>query len=191
MPHDCSWVHFRLVIGLCCIICIGFVYNRISSLDEKRGRTFDCGVQGIFSQDSQSSRHDRNIIRDEVPHYGKIDEILVVSYDAQSKFQEFVFKCSWFKVNLVGPNRTVLQDDSGFTRLKTSATSFQVSHWRTSEPFTFPSHLEQCFYIPYPLDPEEWSLVIKYVPRSRSIVSEKLEVIVVSNLDDSTGEDQV
>ncbi|CAM6097835.1 unnamed protein product [Calypogeia fissa] len=66
---------------------------RISSLDEKRARTFDCGVQGKFSQDYRSSRHDRNIIRDVVPHYGKIEEILVVLYDAFSKFEEYVFKC--------------------------------------------------------------------------------------------------
>ncbi len=59
----------------------------ISSLEEKRGRTFDCGVQRQFIQDSKSSRHDRNIVRDIVPHYGKLEEILVVSYDAHSKFE--------------------------------------------------------------------------------------------------------
>ncbi|CAM6103867.1 unnamed protein product [Calypogeia fissa] len=162
---------------------------RISSLDEKRGRTFDCGVQGQFSQDSRSSRHDRNIVRDVVPHYGKIEEILVVSYDAHSKFEEYVFKCKWFKVNLAGANRTVLQDECGHTRLKTLATSFQLSHWQTSKPFCFPSHVEQCFYIPYPLDPEEWSLVITYVPRSCSIVGEKPEIMVVSTPNED--EDQV
>ncbi len=124
-----------------------------------------------------------------MPHYGKIEEILIITYDAHSKFEEYVFKCKWFKVLLAGHNRTVLQDECGFTRLRTSATSFQPSHWQTSEPFTFPSHVEQCFYIPYPPDPEEWSLVITYVPRSRSIVGEKPEVIVVSTMDED--EDQV
>jgi hypothetical protein len=70
----------------------------------KGGRTFDCGVQGQFIQDSRSSRHDMNIIRD----YGKLEEILVVSYDAHSKFEVYVFKCKWFKVNLAGANRTVV-----------------------------------------------------------------------------------
>ncbi|CAM6039049.1 unnamed protein product, partial [Sphagnum compactum] len=135
---------------------------RISSLDEKRGRTFDCGVQGQFIQDSRSSRHDRNIVRDIVPHYGKLEEILVVSYDAHSKFEEYVFKCKWFKVNLAGANCT-----------------------QTSEPFTFPSHVEQCFYLPYPPNPEEWSLVVTYVPRSRSILGEKPEVVfTTSEVDD-------
>ncbi|CAM6122781.1 unnamed protein product [Calypogeia fissa] len=115
---------------------------RISSLDEKRGRTFDCGVQGEFSQDSRSSRHDRNVVRDVVSHYGKIEEILVITYDSHAKFEEYVFKCKWFKVNLAGENHTVLQDECGFTRLRTSATSFQPSHWQTSEPFAFPRHLE-------------------------------------------------
>jgi Domain of unknown function (DUF4216) len=156
---------------------------RIFSLDEKRGRTFDCGVQGQWTQDSRSSRHDRNIVRDIVPHYGKIEEIMIISYDANSKFEEYVFKCKWFKVNLAGQNRTVFQDETGFTRLKTSSTSFQQSHWQTSEPFAFPTHVEQCFYIPYPPDPDEWSLVVTYVPRSRSIVGEKPDIMVVTNVD--------
>jgi hypothetical protein len=150
-------------------------------LDEKRGRTFDCGVHAVFTQDSRSSRHDRNIIRDVVPHYGKLEEILVVSYDAYSKFEEYVFKCKWFRVNLAGANRTVIQDECGHTRLKTSATSYQPSHWQTSEPFTFPCHVEQCFYLPYPPDPEEWSLVVTYVPRSRSIIGENAEVVFTTS----------
>ena len=64
--------------------------------------------------------------------------------------------------------------------LRTSATSFQPLHWSTSKPFDFPSHLEQCFYIPYPPQPEEWSLVVTYVPRSRSIVGEKPDVVIAS-----------
>jgi len=176
-------VIYRSYNALCDADC------RISTLDEKRNRTFDCGVQGQFCQDSRSSRHDRNIVREIVPHYGKIEEILVVSYDAQSKFEEYVFKCKWFKVNLAGANRIVLQDECGHTRLKTSTISFQPSHWQTSEPFTFPSHVAQCFYIPYLLDPEEWSLVVTYVPRSRSIVGEKPEVLVTSSSQED--EDQV
>ncbi len=43
-----------------------------------------------------------------MPHYGKLEEILVVSYDAHSKFEEYVFKCKWFKMNLAGANCTVL-----------------------------------------------------------------------------------
>jgi hypothetical protein len=72
------------------------------------GRTFDCGVQGQFTQDSRNSRHDMNIVRDIVPHYGKLEEILVVFYDAHSKFEEYVFKCKWFRVNLAGANRIVV-----------------------------------------------------------------------------------
>ncbi len=120
-----------------------------------------------------------------MPHYGKLEEILVVSYDAHSKFEEYVFKCKWFKVNLAGANCTVVQDECGHTQLKTSATSYQPSHWQTSEPFTFPSHVEQCFYLPYPPNPEEWSLVVTYVPRSCSILGEKLEVVfTTSEVDD-------
>jgi hypothetical protein len=49
-----------------------------------------------------------NIVRDIVPHYGKLEEILVVFYDAHSKFEEYVFKCKWFRVNLAGANRIVV-----------------------------------------------------------------------------------
>jgi hypothetical protein len=88
-------------------------------------------------------------------------------------------------VNLASANCTVVQDECGHTRLKTSATIYQPSHWQSSEPFTFPSHVEQCFYLPYPPNPEEWSLVVTYVPRSRSILGEKPEVVfTTSEVDD-------
>jgi hypothetical protein len=114
-----------------------------------------------------------------------LEEILVVSYDAHSKFEEYVFKCKWFKVNLVSANCTIAQDECGHTWLKTSATSYQPSHWQTSKPFTFPNHVEQCFYLPYPPNLKEWSLVVTYVPRSHSILDEKPEVVLTtSEVDD-------
>jgi hypothetical protein len=88
-------------------------------LDEKRGCTFDYGIQGQFIQDSRSSWHDRNIVQDIVPHYGKLEEILVVFSDAHLKFEEYVFKCKWFKVNLACANCIVVRDECGHTRLKT------------------------------------------------------------------------
>jgi hypothetical protein len=90
----------------------------------KRGAAPLTVVQGQFIQDSRSSRHYKNIVQDIVPHYGKLEEILVVSYDAHTKFEKYVFKCKWFKVNLAGANCTVVQDECGHTRLKTSATSY-------------------------------------------------------------------
>lgn len=119
-----------------------------------------------------------------MPHFGKIEEIIIVSYHDLSRFEEHVFKCRWFKVNLVGDDATVVQDECGFTRVRTSATNFQTSRFRTSEPFAFPCHLEQCFFIPYPPAPEEWSFVITYVPRSRSVIRQKEEVIIVDEEDE-------
>jgi hypothetical protein len=80
-------------------------------------------------------------------------------------------------VNLIGANQTVIQDKCRHTRLKISAINYQPSHWQTLEPFTFPCHVEQCFYLPYSPDLEEWSLVVTYVPRSRFIIGEKAEVV--------------
>jgi hypothetical protein len=89
-------------------------------------------------------------------------------------------KCKWFRVNLAGANQTIIQDECEHTRLKISATSYQPSHWQTSEPFTSLHHVEQCFYLPYPPDPEEWSLIVTYVPRSCSIIGEKAEVVLTT-----------
>jgi hypothetical protein len=150
-------------------------------LDKKRGGTFDCGVQGQFTQESRSSRHDMNIIRDIVPHYRKLEEILEVSYDAHSKFD--IFKCKWFKVNLASANQIIFQNECGHTRLKTFAISFQPSHWQTSEPFTFSNHVEQCFYLPFLRDPKKWSFIVTYVPHSRYIIGEKPEVLIITALD--------
>ncbi len=127
---------------------------RIQELDDKKLVTQDCGVTGQFTQDSRSSRHDQNMVRAMVSHYGKIQEILTISYDGFTKFQETIFKCKWFKSNLVGAHPTIVEDECGFTRLKTMATSVVASHWRTSEPFAYPHHLEQCFYLPYPPCPK-------------------------------------
>ncbi|CAM6082122.1 unnamed protein product [Calypogeia fissa] len=149
---------------------------RIERLDEKRAAPQDCGVMGWFIQDSQSSTSDRNPIRSTVAHYGKIEEILTVKYHAHTTLEEVVLKCKWFKMNLVGQNRTCEEDPCGFTRLKTN--SVVSSNWRTSDPFAFPHHLEQCFYLPYP-DDEEWSIVMPYIPRSRSIVQSIPDVVVV------------
>jgi hypothetical protein len=38
-------------------------------------------------------------------------------------YEEYVFKCKWFEVNLAGANCTIVQDECGHTRLKTSATT--------------------------------------------------------------------
>src|SRR5450759_1393331 len=119
-------------MGIDLFICVTipntmYIGFRISTLDEKRGRTFDCGVQGQFTQDSRSSRRDRNLRRGIVPHYGKIEEIIVISYDAHTKFEEYVFKCKWFRSNLVGRDATVLQDQCGHTRLKTTMLVWLIS----------------------------------------------------------------
>lgn len=121
------------------------------------------------------------MVRGIVRHYGKVEEILTITYDAYNKLEEVLFKCKWFKVNLQGPNRTVVDDDCGFTRLKTAPSSIQNPNWRTTDPFAFPHHLEQAFYLPYPQDPEEWSIVIPFIPRARSIMRPEPDVVVVGN----------
>jgi Domain of unknown function (DUF4216) len=151
---------------------------RVERLDEKRAATQDCGVMGWFTQDSQSSMSDRNPIRSTVAHYGKIEEILTIKYHAHTTLEEVVLRCKWLKMNLVGANRTCEEDPCGFTRIKTNTFS------QTSDPFAFPHHLEQCFYLPYP-EEDEWSIVMPYIPRSRAIVQEDADVVVVEDIEDS------
>lgn len=156
---------------------------RIAQVDEKRAATFDCGITSQFTQEFRSSRHDQNMVQAVVPYYGKVEEILTVTYHSCMKMEVVLFKCLWFKTNLAGVNATVIEDECGFTRLKTTLNSTIRQDWITSDPFAFPHHVEQCFFIPYPLDPNEWSVVIPYTPRTRSIVQEKSEVIIVDNVD--------
>lgn len=158
---------------------------RIARLDDKKRVTFDCGVMATYTQDSRSSRHDTNMVRSNVTHYGKVEEILTVTYDSYTKFDEVLFKCKWFKVNLEGNNATLVDDPCGFPRLKTTPTSVYREDWSSSEPFAFPHHLEQCFYVPYPIPPgpEDWSIVVPYTPRSRCVVQERSNVIVGQEVD--------
>lgn len=157
---------------------------RIQDLDERKKVTQDCGVMVQFTMDFRSSRHDQNVVTATVPYYGKLEEIVVLTYNSYTVMEVVLFKCRWFKSNLRGVNATLLEDESGFTRLRTSASSTLRQDWATSDPFAFPHQVEQCFYLPYPLDPEEWSIVIPYTPRSRAVVQEKSEVILVEEIDE-------
>jgi hypothetical protein len=157
---------------------------RIAELDDRKKVTQDCGVMAQFSTDCRSSRHDQNVVKAMVPWYGKVEEILVLTYDSYTKMEVILFKCRWFKTNLVGVNITVLEDDCGFTRLRTSTSSTVRQDWATSDPFTFPHQVEQCFYLPYPENPDEWSIVIPYTPRSQNVVQEHHEVVIVDEVEE-------
>jgi hypothetical protein len=118
-----------------------------------------------------------------VPYYGKVEEILVLTYNSYTFMEVILFKCRWFKTNLAGANATIVEDECGFTRLKTSSSSTIRQDWATSDPFVFPHQVEQCFFLPYPPNPEEWSIVIPYAPRSRAVVQEKPDLVVVDHID--------
>lgn len=157
----------------------------IEEADDKKKATMDSGVMVQFTHDFRSSRHDQNVVRAMVPYYGKLEEIVVLEYKSEMQMEVVLFKCRWYKSNLRGPNATLVEDECGFKRLRTSASSTLTQDWATSEPFAFPHQVEQCFYLPYPLEPErEWSIVIPYTPRSRSVVQEKSEVVIVDHIDE-------
>jgi hypothetical protein len=157
---------------------------RIADLDDRKKVTQDCGVMAQFTTNCRSSRHDQNVVTAMVPWYGKVEEIMLLTYNSYTKMEVILFKCRWFKTNLVGANITVIEDDCGFTRLKTSTSSTVRQDWATSDPFTFPHQVEQCFYLPYPEDPDQWSIVIPYKPRSRNVVQEHPEVVIVDQVEE-------
>lgn len=156
---------------------------RVQEGDDKKKATMDSGVMVNFTMDFRSSRHDQNIVRAMVPYYGKLEEIVVLEYKSEMEMEVVLFKCRWFKSNMRGPNATLVEDECGFTRLRTSTSSTLRQDWATSDPFAFPHQVEQCFYLPYPEMEEEWSIVIPYTPRSRSVVQEKSEVVIVDHID--------
>ena len=88
---------------------------RAYSYDLMKQRTQDSGIFTIFSIESRSSRHDVNVIRDDIPFFGRIRHIWELSYDG---FHEILFYCDWHKLNLHGARATLVQDEIRFWRVQ-------------------------------------------------------------------------
>lgn len=133
----------------------------VYKLDKKRKRTSDCYIQTTFEMDFRSSARDRNVIREEVPYYGRIMHIYELTYDG---FYDTVLLCDWHHTQLAGRSPTVVPDLTGFWHIDTSA--YMPGGRARDEPFTYPSMVEQCMFIPSPTT-EGWSYVVPYTPRSQ------------------------
>ena len=135
---------------------------RVHSYDEMKRRTRDSGVFTIFSMESRSSRHDQNMIREDIPYFGRIRHIWELSYDLDGS-HEIVFCCDWHKTDLRGSRNTLVRDDTTFWRVLSD--SWIPSTRSQDEPFVYPHQVTQCTYIDAPSYPG-WSYGIPYVPRS-------------------------
>ena len=137
---------------------------RVHDLDVKKKRTQDSGVMGVFNQESRASRHDTNVVPGELPYYGRILDIWELEFRG---FYETVLYVHWHRTGLAGARATIVQDETGYWRVDTSA---MMRHTRAGdEPIVYPRHITQCIFIPSPLHPG-WSYGIPYVPRSCQII---------------------
>ncbi len=73
-----------------------------------------------------------------VPYYGKIEEIVIITYNSYTTMEVTLSKCRWFKTNLTSVNATLVEDECGFPRLKTSTSSTIRQDWVMLDPFAFP-----------------------------------------------------
>ena len=134
---------------------------RVYALDRKRKRTSDCYVQTTFSSEFRSSRHDQNAIREEVPFFGRIMHIYELTYEG---FYDTILFCDWHHTQLAGQQPTIRPDPTGFWHIDTR--SYMPSDRPRDEPFIYPRQVEQCMFIPSPVE-EGWSYVVPYIPRSQ------------------------
>ena len=136
---------------------------RVYDLDKKKKRTQDSGVFGHFTQDSRASRHDVNVVRDEVPYFGRIRYIWELEYRG---FFEVVLYCDWHQTNLRGDRATLVRDNgNGLWRIQTS--HIMRCDRAQDEPLAYPSSVTQCAYVPS-AEHEGWSFAIPYAPTCAS-----------------------
>lgn len=95
----------------------------IAWVDENKIVTADCDVMGQFTYDSWSNAHDTNLMQGFKYHYGKIEENMTVKWDFHNMFEEVLFECKWFKVNLKGVHATCKLEKCGFAWLKITLTT--------------------------------------------------------------------
>jgi len=87
-----------------------------------------------FSQDSQASARDLNLINVELDYVGNIINILKVKFRI---FHFFILDVQWFKVVCRGPQAIVRRDASGFFQI--DSTKLWTDQ---SDTFVLPQHCE-------------------------------------------------
>ena len=127
------------------------------------------GIFTLFNQDSRTSRHDRNLINEDLPYYGCVCHIWELQFEG---FTEVVLYCDWHKTNLVGSNATLKKDsETGLYRFKKD--SILRSDRQTDEPLVYPSQVKQCIFIDAHVPEGEgvdWIYGIPFIPHSQHII---------------------
>ena len=121
----------------------------------------------MFSIESRSSRHDQNMIRDDIPYFGHIKHIWELNYDPHGS-HEILFYCDWHRLDLHGARATLVRDETTFWRVLSDTNTISTTRSQ-DEPFVYPHQVTQCTYIDAPSYPG-WTYGIPYVPRSIVVV---------------------
>ncbi|CAK8536796.1 unnamed protein product [Lathyrus sativus] len=131
------------------------------------------GVFGLFGTRSYSSNSDTQMRFGEVPYYGRLVDIIVLSYDG---FTVPMFKCEW--ANTTNP-RGIKIDNLGFTSINFTKLLHSGEH-EDNEPYIQASEAQMVFYVD---DENEqgWSIHVHLKPRDLNDMGDEDEDVVVGD----------
>ncbi|CAI8610256.1 unnamed protein product [Vicia faba] len=120
-------------------------------------KTQNSGVFGMFGTRSYSSNNDTQMRFGGVPYYGRLIDIIVLSYDG---FTVPMFKCEW--ANTINP-RGIKIDKLGFTSIN-FARLLHTSEHEDNEPYIQASEAHMVFYVDDESE-QGWSIPVHLKPR--------------------------
>jgi hypothetical protein len=97
-----------------------------------------------------------------MPYCGVLTDILEVEYGT---FTLVLMGAQWYKVEIEGRNPSVVRDECGFIRVDTRRKMPRSR--KEDDPWVFPWHVDQCFYVPMTSTLHGWSLVVPVFPCGR------------------------
>ncbi|XP_058770484.1 uncharacterized protein LOC131644106 isoform X1 [Vicia villosa] len=120
-------------------------------------KTQNSGVFGMFGTRSYSSNSDTQMRFGGVPYYGRLIDIIVLSYDG---FTVPMFKCEW--ANTINP-RGIKIDKLGFTSINFTRLLHSGEH-EDNEPYIQASEAQMVFYVDDESE-QGWSIPVHLKPR--------------------------
>lgn len=137
----------------------GFLF-RVKSVDNYRS-TQNSGVALQADTMSVSSKKDKNPRVDALSYYGRLTEIIIVTYSTDIKY--VLFKCDW-----VDPSSGTKLDLFNFTLVNFKRVLYRNNRVG-DEPFILASQAHQVWYVPDPLG-QDWQTVVQMPSRDLSHV---------------------
>ncbi|CAI8588911.1 unnamed protein product [Vicia faba] len=132
-------------------------------------KTQNSGVFGMFGTRSYSSNSDTQMRFGGVPYYGRLIDIIVLSYDG---FTVPMFKCEW--ANTINP-RGIKIDKLGFTSIN-FARLLHTSEHEDNEPYIQASEAHMVFYVDDESE-QGWSIHVHLKPRDLYDMGENDEIM--------------